>query len=160
MPDAPTTDWKVSERARALHADALIWDSHAGFEPKPSVDLEILELWRAAGVDFLSVNVGYDVVPWQNTVKNIGAFITWLEKHADRFTLVRRVDDILAAKREGKLAIAFDIEGMDSLDGQATWCRSIIGWASARCSSPITSTTSPAAAATTRTAASRHSAAR
>ncbi len=119
MPDAVMQNWKVSDRARALHADALIWDAHAGFEPKPSVDLEILENWRAAGVDFLSVNVGYDVVPWQNTVKNIGAFITWLEKHADRFTLVRRVDDILAAKREGKLAIAFDIEGMDSLDGQA-----------------------------------------
>jgi len=119
MPDAVMQNWKVSDRARRLHADALVWDAHAGFEPKPSVDLEILEYWRAAGVDFLSVNVGYDVVPWQNTVKNIGAFITWLEKHADRFTLVRRVEDILAAKQDGKLAIAFDLEGMDALDGQA-----------------------------------------
>ncbi len=119
MPDLVKPDWNVSERARKLHADALVWDDHAGFEPDPSVDLEILENWRAAGVDYLSVNVGYDVVPWQKTIKNIGAFITWLEKNADRFTLVRRVDDILAAKREGKLAIAFDIEGMNSLDGQA-----------------------------------------
>jgi membrane dipeptidase len=119
MPDAGNKDWNVSERARRLHADALVWDDHAGFEPNPAVDLEILEHWRAAGVDYLSVNVGYDVRSWQQTIKNIGAFITWLEKHADRFTLVRRVDDILAAKREGKLAIAFDIEGMDALDGQA-----------------------------------------
>jgi membrane dipeptidase len=119
MPDLAKPDWKVSERARRLHADALVWDDHSGFEPDPSVDLEILEHWRAAGVDYLSVNVGYDVVPWQQTVKNIAAFTTWLEKHADRFTLVRRVEDILAAKSEGKLAIAFDIEGMNSLDGQA-----------------------------------------
>ena len=119
MPDAMSHNWNVSERARRLHADALVWDDHAGFEPNPSVDLEILEYWRAAGVDYLSVNVGYDVRSWQQTVKNIGAFITWLEKNADRFTLVRRVDDILAAKHEGKLAIAFDLEGMNALDGQA-----------------------------------------
>ena len=119
MPDLTKHDWKVSERAHKLHADALVWDDHAGFEPHPTVDLEILEHWRAAGVDYLSVNVGYDVAPWQKTIKNIGAFITWLEKNSDRFTLVRRVEDILAAKREGKLAIAFDIEGMNSLDGEA-----------------------------------------
>ncbi len=119
MPDLAKQDWNVSERARRLHADALVWDDHAGFEPDPSIDLEVLERWRAAGVDYLSVNVGYDVVPWQQTVKNIGAFTTWLEKHADRFTLVRGVDDIVAAKRQGKLAVAFDIEGMNSLDGEA-----------------------------------------
>ena len=119
MPDLSKPDWKVSERARKMHAEALVWDDHAGFEPDPKVDLEILENWRAAGVDYLSVNVGYDVVPWQKTIKNIGAFITWLEKNADRFTLVRTVGDIDAAKREGKLAIAFDIEGMNSLDGEA-----------------------------------------
>ena len=120
MPDLARPDRTISERARKLYADALVWDDHAGFEPHPTVDLEILERWRAVGVDYLSVNVGYDVAPWQKTIKNIAAFITWLETHADRFTLVRRVEDILAAKREGKLAIAFDIEGMDSLDGQAS----------------------------------------
>src|SRR6266436_7188678 len=90
MPDLTKHDWKVSERAHKLHADALVWDDHAGFEPHPTVDLEILEHWRAAGVDYLSVNVGYDVAPWQKTIKNIGAFITWLEKNSDRFTLVKR----------------------------------------------------------------------
>ncbi len=119
MPDKIGAQWKVSDRARRLHADALVWDDHSGFAPDPSVDLEILEHWRAAGVDYLSVNVGYDVVPWQQTVKNIGAFITWLEKRHDRFTLVRRAADIEMAKREGKLAIAFDLEGMNALDGQA-----------------------------------------
>src|SRR5438105_15307451 len=106
MPDVVKKDWNVSERAARLHRDALVWDDHAGFEPDPAVDLEVLEHWRAAGVDYLSVNVGYDVAPWQKTVKNIGAFITWLEKNADRFILARRLDDILAAKREGNLATA------------------------------------------------------
>lgn len=119
MPDLAGVNWNVSERARKLHAEALVWDDHAGFGPDPSVDLEMLETWRAAGVDYLSVNVGYDVISWQQTVKNVGAFLTWLEKHADRFTLVRLADDILEAKRQGKLAIAFDLEGMNALDGEA-----------------------------------------
>ena len=76
---------------------------------------------KVVGVDYLSVNVGYDVVPWQKTIKNIGAFITWLEKNADRFTLVRTVADIDAAKREGKLAIAFDIEGMGEKHVEEFW---------------------------------------
>src|SRR5262249_44761165 len=109
----------VSEKARRLHEDALVWDNHAGFGPEPSTDLEILEAWRAAGVDYLSVNVGYDVIGWQDTVKNIGAFLTWLEKHADRFALVRVADDIPAAEQAGKLAIGFDLEGMNALDGEA-----------------------------------------
>ena len=67
MPDMPAQDWKVSDRARRLHADALVWDAHAGFEPDPSADLEVLEHWRVAGVDFLSVNVGFDVAPWDST---------------------------------------------------------------------------------------------
>ncbi|HZT19067.1 MAG TPA: membrane dipeptidase [Dongiaceae bacterium] len=117
MPDVAAS-WKVSDAARRLHQDALVWDNHAGFGPDPSVDLEILEHWRAAGVDFLSVNVGYDVIDWRKTVKNIAAFLTWLEARPDRFALVRRADDILAARREGKMAIAFDIEGMNALDGE------------------------------------------
>ena len=113
------SSWKVSEAASQLHRDALVWDNHAGFGPDPSVDLGMLETWRAAGVDYLSIDVGYDVLTWQQAVKNIAAFITWFEKHPDGFTLVRRAEDILAAKRAGKMAIAFDLEGMNALDGEA-----------------------------------------
>jgi len=119
MPDIAAHRWNVSEKACRLHADALVWDNHAGFGPEPSADLEILEAWRDAGVDYLSVNVGYDVIGWQDTVKNIGAFLTWLETHADRFVLVRTADDIPAAKQASKLAIGFDLEGMNALDGEA-----------------------------------------
>ena len=100
MPHIAAASWKVSEAARRLHQDVLVGTITRASDD-PSVDLEILEHWRAAGVDYLSVNVGYDVVDWQHTVKNIGAFLTWLEKHPDRFTLIRNADDILAAKQAG-----------------------------------------------------------
>ena len=75
MPDIAAASWKVSEAARRLHQDALVWENHAGFGPDPSVDLEILEHWRAAGVDYLSVNVGYDVVPWTKTLEGVSQSI-------------------------------------------------------------------------------------
>ena len=111
--------WTISEAAAKLHEDALVWDDHSGFWPYPEADLDQLDRWIKSGVNYLSVNVGFDVEDWQKTVKNLGAFRTWFEKHPERFRLVDTVADIRAAKREGKLAIAFDIEGMDSLDGQA-----------------------------------------
>lgn len=119
MSDVAGANWNISEAARRLHQDALVWDDHAGIEPHPSANLDVLDRWHAAGVNYLSLNVGYDVIEWQQTVKNIGAYLTWLEKNADRFALVRQVEDIAAAKRAGKLAISFDLEGMNALDGEA-----------------------------------------
>ena len=111
--------WKVSERAARLHAEALVWDDHSGFWPYPEADLTLLERWTESGVDYLSINVGFDVEDWQKTIKNLAAFRTWFEKHADRYRLIDTAADIRRAKQEGKLAIAFDVEGMRSLDGQA-----------------------------------------
>ena len=109
----------VTPAAQRFFRAALIWDNHSGFGPSPKIDLEILEKWRRAGVNYLSVDVGYDALTWQQTVKNIGAFLTWLEKNPERFLLVRRAEDILKAKQQGKMAITFDIEGMNALDGES-----------------------------------------
>ena len=95
-----------------------MWDDHAGFESRPDADLAQLDHWQAAGVTYLSVNVGYDVRPWDNTVKTLAAFRRQIAGEPDRFVLAERVADVRRAKSEGKLAITFDIEGMESLDGE------------------------------------------
>jgi membrane dipeptidase len=105
---------------RAVYRNALVWDNHSGFDPRPDFDLEYLKEWWAAGVDYLSIDVGYDVIEWTTAVKNLASYITWLEKHPDRFVLVRRADDIMNAKRSGRMAISFDIEGMNMLNGDAS----------------------------------------
>ncbi len=107
----------TKQRAARLYRKALIWDDHAGFEPNRNVDLRDLERWRKAGVHYLSVNVGYDVVDWQACLRALAAFRAWLQKHPKNYILVRRAADIRRAKHEGKLAIAFDIEGMNALNG-------------------------------------------
>jgi len=102
--------------AAALHADALIWDDHSGFEPSPAADLDQLERWRRAGVDYLSVNVGYDVMTWQATIRTLADFRRRIGLRPDRYLLVETPDDVLRAKSGGLLGITFDLEGMDALN--------------------------------------------
>jgi membrane dipeptidase len=96
---------------------ALVWDNHSGFDPRPDFDLEYLHQWRDAGVDFLSINVGYDAIDWRVAIATLASYMTWLEKRRDRFVLVRQAQDVPAAKAEGKMAITFDLEGMNALNG-------------------------------------------
>ena len=111
---------EVSAQARELLRDALVWDAHSGFWPKPDTDLEQLRARSGGDVDFLSIDVGFDVVPWTDAVRNLAAYRAWLAARPERFVLVERADDIVRAQAEGKLAIAFDIEGATVLAGQVS----------------------------------------
>ncbi len=84
---------------------------------KPSI-LAHLERWRAAGIDYLSINAGYDVVPWTETLEAVSKYRHWIRTHADTLVQVETVDDILRAHSQGKLAaVTFDLEGMNALNG-------------------------------------------
>ena len=102
--------------AETLYADAFVWDAHAGFESWPSTDLRNLGTWKNAGVDFLSVNVGYDLQRWTDTVRVLAAFRRWFEA-SDEYALAGCVADVRAARAAGQMAVAFDLEGMNVLDG-------------------------------------------
>lgn len=107
-----------SGHAAALHRSAIIWDTHGGFSPFADLDLSFLERWLVSGFSYLSVNVGYDhVIAWQDTVRAIAHFRRWIALRPDKFLLAESGADIALAKRTGKLAIAFDLEGTDALDG-------------------------------------------
>ena len=102
--------------AEALYADAFVWDAHAGFESWPTTDLRNLAVWKDAGVDFLSVNVGYDVQRWTDTIRVLAAFRRWLEA-SDEYALAGTAREVREARAAGRMAVAFDLEGMNALDG-------------------------------------------
>jgi membrane dipeptidase len=108
---------EAKKRAAQLYKKALVWDDHSGFDPHGGHDLKNLEIWRKAGVHYLSVNVGYDVADWQATVKTLARFRQWLQTHPKKYALVRTIADVKRARKDGKLAIAFDLEGMNALNG-------------------------------------------
>ena len=111
------SDPLVTASSSDFYTDALVWDAHAGVFPDAKVDLNLLDDWRDHGVNYLSINVGFDVMEWQQTMSTLAAYRRWLLLHEDRFLLAATVEDILLAKQENKLAISFDIEGMNALNG-------------------------------------------
>jgi len=108
--------------ANSVYENALVWDAHAGFELTHERDLETLSVWRDAGVDYLSVNVGYDVRDWRVTVKNLALARRWIDAQSD-IDLVGTVADLDRARAAGHMAITFDIEGMCALDGSIDMVR-------------------------------------
>ncbi|HWG68687.1 MAG TPA: membrane dipeptidase [Steroidobacteraceae bacterium] len=110
---------KIPREATSIGIHPLIWDNHSGFDPRPDYDLNHLEEWRRASVDYLSIDVGYDVLEWTMAVRNLASYITWLEQRPDRYVLVKRAADVLLAKQAGKMAVTFDLEGMGALNGDA-----------------------------------------
>ena len=103
--------------AVARDIEDIVWDSHAGFAFMQAGDLDELSRWKKAGIDFVSVNVGYDVEPWTRAVEALSGYRHWLRQHTDRFVLVNDLADVVAAKDTGRLAVSFDIEGADALNG-------------------------------------------
>jgi membrane dipeptidase len=110
----------ISERARKLYREALVWDDHSGFDPVGGAHrLEHLQRWTKSGVHYLSINVGYDVIGWETSLQVLAGFRAWLQQRPEQYRLVGTADDILRAKAEGKLAVTFDLEGMNALNGSA-----------------------------------------
>jgi len=84
----------VDAQAAALHADALVWDQHGCLPLRPDEDaVDQLELYRRAGVDLVSVNVGMDVTATADAFKVLAAFRRGLLGRADRYVIASGVDD-------------------------------------------------------------------
>lgn len=107
----------ISEQARQLHNRALIWDTHACFPLKPDADLSELKRYRDSGVNFVSINIGMDLNPFEEIIQVLARYRAYIVSHADEYVLALTVEDILKAKQENRLAIAFDLEGAEPLLG-------------------------------------------
>ena len=118
-----STGWAIGERARAVHEGSLIWDAHACLPLLPGQSMTALERHRAAGAGFVSINVGMDMNPVSQVMRVIAAFRAWLAEHSDRFVLAGTVAEIAAARRAGKLAVAFDLEGSTMLEDDLAMLR-------------------------------------
>ncbi|MDB4841965.1 dipeptidase [Planktomarina sp.] len=102
---------------REFLKQALIWDAHAGLFPSPEMDLAVLENWRGQDVNYLSINVGFDVMSRDETLSTLAAYRRWLFSHPDQFLLAGTFANIEEAQRSKRLAVSFDIEGMNALGG-------------------------------------------
>jgi membrane dipeptidase len=107
----------ISGQARHIHDRALIWDTHACFPLKPDADLSELKRYRDIGVSFVSLNIGMDLNPFEEVIQVLARYRAYIASHPAEYVLALTVDDILRAKQDGRLAIAFDLEGSEPLLG-------------------------------------------
>lgn len=100
---------------------APVWDNHAcppmaiGDLPR---HLPTLARYRAAGVDVVSLNIGYGEMGWDEHVALADAITAWLVARPGEYRLVRSLADIAAAREAGQLAVVFDVEGAAPLEGK------------------------------------------
>ena len=96
---------------------SLVWDAHSGLFPSSEMDLDNLLSWQEYNVNYLSINVGFDVMSRDATLATLAAYRRWLMARPDQFLLAGTLSDIYNARDKGRLAISFDIEGMNALGG-------------------------------------------
>ena len=99
--------------SRRLMRSGIVWDNH-GCMPLRADDafLPELERYRKAGVNVVSLNIGFAEMPWAEHLQVLSFMRRWITMHDDAFALVASVQDIQRCKADGRLGIVFDIEGM------------------------------------------------
>ena len=111
--------WGVSERAAALHADALVCDMTVNWEVELAAHhrLGVLPRYVGAGFDLLSLTLADDWTWIEETVRHIAAQRNFFLSQPESYVLVERADDIEAARAAGKLAVCFNFQGTNGLGG-------------------------------------------
>lgn len=103
--------------ARSLLDENLVWDNHVclALDPERISFAELLE-YRHAGVDVVSVNIGFGPMVWAEQLAIITSMRRWIAR-CEAMQLAASLDDIVAARASGKLAVVFDSEGLDPFAG-------------------------------------------
>jgi membrane dipeptidase len=112
------TDHPISPHAQALHDGALVWDGHSCLPLKPGANVAALARHRAAGVTYVSINVGMDMTPLADIISVLSFFRSWVRCNPEHFMLAGSIADIGRARHDNKLAVGFDLEGAVPMDGR------------------------------------------
>jgi membrane dipeptidase len=87
------------------------WEAHACLPLHPQASFAPIERFHAAGVNYVSINIGMDMNPVSQVMSTIAGFRASIAAQPERFVLAQHTQDIEQAAQAGKLAIGFDLEG-------------------------------------------------
>ena len=87
------------------------WDAHACLPLHPQADFEPINRLRAAGVHYVSVNVGMDMNPLAQVMSVIAGYTATIAAQPERYLLVRSLQDIEAAAASARIAIGLPGRG-------------------------------------------------
>jgi membrane dipeptidase len=87
------------------------WDAHVCLPLHPQASFAPIDQLHAAGVNYVSINVGMDMNPVSQIMSVIAGYRATVAASPERYRLVNSVTDIEAARAAGQMAIGFDLEG-------------------------------------------------
>ncbi len=108
----------VSTTVRDLFTRTVVWDNHSCMPLRHDDESFLPQLARhkAIGTNFVILNVSFDGMAHGTALNMLASFRSWIERHPDEFVVAGSVDDIERAKAEGRLAVAFDLEGGQAVE--------------------------------------------
>ena len=114
---------RVSDRALALFEDALVWDMTLPWSVGYTDEDITLPRFKGAGIDVISLTVNDFPGSLAGTMRQIAAVTRHLRERSDSMVLVKSVADIRQTKKEGKLALAFNLQETNPLEGEVDFVR-------------------------------------
>lgn len=106
-----TQTWGISKDAARIHRESLVWDMVWPLEPWCGNGWDKLSRFHAAGYNLISVTLAGDNHNIGEATQRVAAARAEVLSQPDELVLVESVADVLRAKTEGKLAVAFHFEG-------------------------------------------------
>jgi membrane dipeptidase len=102
--------WNVSDKAAALHENALVWDNVWPLEPSCGNDFATLHRFLGAGFNVVSITLAGDNHNISQAAQRVAAA---RRKVFDgpSFLLIERIQDVAAAKAAKRLGIVLHFEG-------------------------------------------------
>jgi len=94
------------------------WEQHCCLPVQAECDITPLLRYLDAGVSYLSVNVGFAPHDIDASMRVLGSWRRQVLLSSELFALVSTVDDMLAAQRQGRLVVGFDLEDTNPLGGE------------------------------------------
>jgi len=110
----------AADAATSFLRNNLVWDNHGCMPLRPLDEsfLPQLARYKKAGVDAAFINIGYGEHSIELHLRMIAQFRRWLSLRPDDYIIIGTVRDIERARREGILAVGFDIEGARAIGDQ------------------------------------------
>jgi membrane dipeptidase len=105
-----TRRWPTTPTSTQDHT-MIRWDAHVCLPLHPQASFAPIDRLHAAGVNYVSINVGMDMNPVAQIMSVIAGYRATVAANPDRYRLVNSVADIEAAYAAGQVAIGFDLEG-------------------------------------------------
>lgn len=110
----------ISKQAVEMYNNAIIFDNQLAFEVAMPFSFEekwtVVERYRKAGFSALTLSLVNDEATPEITLRYMAQFLHFLNLHSDKYILANSAEDILHAKKSGKLALRLMFQGTSPID--------------------------------------------